>query len=487
MVTVSTPPRFSLVPDRVKTLGPEVVAFAEKVGIPLDGHQRLILEATMGVTKAGGWASPENCVVEPRQNGKSSCLIVRALWGLFEAGEEHVLFSGHMWGAVHEAFLFAADVVKSSDELNERVKIRYSASDLGFTLTETGARLRFVTRSRQASRGAAADCILFDEAGWLNEATHSALVPTLAARSGGGKAWIGYAGTAVDQTRHPDGLVLANIRRRGIGGEDPRLCYLEWSAEVLDEDGNELPPDRVPDAVAADPAVQRAANPAIPERITLEHVAWELSALDRRSFATERLGVGDWPAPDGYDSGPVSLEAWQALWDPRSKIDGPICLGFDIGPNRQSSIAVAGLRDDKLLHVEITDSRLTSGQLVERIVQLVNDHDPWQVVVDPYGAAGAVCDQLEGLGVNVHRVSAAEHAEAVGVLMEEVTEATLRHLGSGELLDAVRGAKLRAMGDAFLFSRRHASVDLSPLVAVTLAGWAARGMPEDAGGVGEIW
>ena len=231
MVTVTAAPRFRLVPDRVKTLGPELVAFAEKVGIPLDEHQRLILDAMMGVNAAGGWASPENCVVEPRQNGKSSCLIVRALWGLFEHGEEHVLYSGHMWGAMHEAFLFAADVVKSSDEPQERdVKIRYSASDLGFTLPETGARLRFVTRSRQASRGAAADCILFDEAGWLAEATHSALVPTLAARSGGGKAWIGYAGTAVDQSRHPDGLVLANIRRRGIGGEDPRLCYLEWSA-----------------------------------------------------------------------------------------------------------------------------------------------------------------------------------------------------------------------------------------------------------------
>lgn len=275
--------------------------------------------------------------------------------------------------------------------------------------------------------------------------------------------------------------MLANIRRRGIRGEDPRLCYLEWSAEVLDEDGNELPPDRVPDAVASDPEVQRAANPAIPSRITLEHVAWELTALDRRSFATERLGVGDWPAADGHDSGPISLEAWEALLDPRSKIDGPVCLAFDIGPNRASSVAIAGLRGDKLLHVEITDFRLTTGQLVERIVQLVNGHDPWQVVVDAYGIAGNVCDQLEEQGVNVHRVTTAEHAEAVGLLMEEVTEATLRHLGSGELLDAVRGAKLRSMGDAFLWSRRHASVDLSPLVACSLAAWAARGMPEDGG------
>jgi hypothetical protein len=64
--------------------------------------------------------------------------------------------------------------------------------------------------------------------------------------------------------------------------------------------------------------------------------------------------------------------------------------------------------------------------------------------------------------------------------MEEVTEETLRHLGSAELLDAVRGAKLRSMGAAHLWSRRNASVDISPLVAATLAVWGARGMPDDA-------
>ena len=43
----------------------------------------------------------------------------------------------------------------------------------------------------------------------------------------------------------------------------------------------------------------------------------------------------------------------------------------------------------------------------------------------------------------MHRVTGGEHAEAVGLFMDEVNEETLRHLGSGELLDAVRGAKLR--------------------------------------------
>jgi hypothetical protein len=46
--------------------------------------------------------------------------------------------------------------------------------------------------------------------------------------------------------------------------------------------------------------------------------------------------------------------------------------------------------------------------------------------------------------------------------MDEVNEETIRHLGSGEIRDAIKGAKLRTMGDANLWSRRTATVDVSP-------------------------
>ena len=69
---------------------------------------------------------------------------------------------------------------------------------------------------------------------------------------------------------------------------------------------------------------------------------------------------------------------------------------------------------------------------LRRIVRLANDRDPWKIIVDAFGVAGQVVAQLEEQGVEVHRVTGGEHAEAVGVLMEEVTEGMLRHLGSGK-------------------------------------------------------
>jgi hypothetical protein len=46
---------------------------------------------------------------------------------------------------------------------------------------------------------------------------------------------------------------------------------------------------------------------------------------------------------------------------------------------------------------------------------------------------------------------------------------TLRHRGRPELDAAVAGAEQRIVSDSWLWSRKNSSVDISPLVAVTLA------------------
>ena len=112
-------------------------------------------------------------------------------------------------------------------------------------------------------------------------------------------------------------------------------------------------------------------------------------------------------------------------------------------------------------------------------MRLTTDRDPWKIIVDAFGVAGQVVTQLEEQGVEVHRVSGGEHAEAVGVLMEEVTEETLRHLGSSELLDAVRGREAAVDGRrlpvvAQARQRRHLAAGRRVARDV-----GARGMPED--------
>ena len=63
-------------------------------------------------------------------------------------------------------------------------------------------------------------------------------------------------------------------------------------------------------------------------------------------------------------------------------------------------------------------------------------------------------------------------AAACGQLADAVTQGTIRHIGQATLVDAIRGAKVRPLGDAWAWGRRVSSVDISPLVAVTNARWA---------------
>ena len=64
-----------------------------------------------------------------------------------------------------------------------------------------------------------------------------------------------------------------------------------------------------------------------------------------------------------------------------------------------------------------------------------------------------------------------EHAQACGSLYDALVGRKVRHLGTPELTAAVDGAKTRVLGEAWAWSRKSSAIDISPLVAVTLALW----------------
>jgi hypothetical protein len=58
------------------------------------------------------------------------------------------------------------------------------------------------------------------------------------------------------------------------------------------------------------------------------------------------------------------------------------------------------------------------------------------------------------------------------VFFDAVDQGTLRHLGTPEMASAIKGAAQRPLGEAWAWSRKNSSVDITPLVASTLAHWA---------------
>ncbi len=443
---------------------------ADRCGLRLDPWQDWVIENSLGVREDGKFTAPEVGVNVARQNGKGVILEVRELVGIFALGEKLITHSSHQQDTSLEGMRRLVEALEEGG-LDSEVKSVRNTNGQEAIIFKSGQRIRFRTRGKGAGRGFSCDCLILDEAMFLAEYAHAALMPSLSAMPNP-QVW--YAGSAVDQEIHEHGIVWARIRERGMSSDDG-LAYFEWSAG-LDK------PEDVP--ARFDEELVARANPALGIRITSEWVATERKSMNPREFAVERLGVGDWPRTDGVLQQVLPIEDWLALVDIASVIVDPVVLAFDVGPDRTASIAAAGRSEGGFWHVEVVDNRNGTAWLVEKVAEYVKRNAPALVVCDAYGPVASLLHQVEEAGVEVVTVTAAEHAQACGRLVDAVAERELRHLGTEELEAAIRGAKPRPLGDAWAWSRKNSSVDISPLVAVTLALSAAMDVP---GGEMRIW
>lgn len=466
-------PRVELAPAYADTYGPEACALMASAGKPLDGWQQDALRLMLAVREDGRWACPEYAELVPRQNGKGAILEARALAGLLLLGEGLIMWSAHEYKTAMEAFRRVTALVRAlgepvSDNLvlvdGLPVKIINTNGEESLERLDTGARVKFVARSKGSGRGFSADCNVIDEAFAYTHEQHAALLPTLSARP---NAQIVY--TSSPPLTSDTGEVLFGLRRRASTGEAEGLGYRDWGAagdlahlEALDLD---------------DQALWAAANPALGVRISLETLARLRRSLAPVDFAREVLGV--WPPEPATGAGALDPARWAALADLTSQPVGRVALAVDTTPDRAwTAIAVAGRRADGLRHIEVIEHRPGTSWVVPRVLQLVQRWDPCAVVIDAAGPAGAFIAALgeaqatSGLTIEVVTPSSREVAQAAGALYDAVMDAQdLRHLDQDVLNAAVAGAQRRPLGEAWTWGRRGTAVDISPLVAVTLAAW----------------
>lgn len=431
-------------------------------GLQLDPWQALVLEHGLAEQPDGRWAAPTVGVCVPRQNGKGAILEARELAGLFLLGERLVIHSAHEFATSREALTRLEERIEDTPEFSRRVKtIKHAHGDEGVYLTN-GQRVQFRTRTGGGGRGFSADCVILDEAMILPEKALGALRPTLSAMPNP-QVW--YTGSAVDQLVHEHGVVFTRVRERGLRG-DPRIAWFEWAAGGLDQPDLGL----LPQGFIDDPDRWVEANPALGVRINEDAIRDEIGDMDPRTFAVERLGVGDWPDTSVDGSAVFDLTRWRALVDAESVVVGRLVFAFDVTPDRSAaSICAAGVRGDGLIHVEVVDSHPGTGWVAPRLAELRRRNRPAAVVCDGASPAASLAAGING----TLEVGAPEYVRACGVIFDLVAEAGVRHLGQPELEAAIRGAARRPLTDAWAWSRKSSTIDITPLVAATLAVWRA--------------
>lgn len=473
-------PRVELHPPYELTYGPAAVKLSERAGQMMDPWQADGLDVMLGLRDDHKWSSFEFAEWVSRQNGKGGIGEARVLVGFVgPVGERLILWSAHEYKTAMEAFrrigwlLYNLGVRQGSNLIVIPDEVLGTAADIpikvintngeeSYERLDTGQRVRFVARTAGSGRGFSGDCNIIDEAFAYMFTHQSALMPTLSARP---NPQIVYLSSP--PLTGVGGEVMFQLRRRALAGGDDSLGYRDWGGagdlsnlDVVDLDDRRL---------------WAAANPALGIRITEETIERERRSMSPVDFARERLGI--WPADLTEGFGVIGEQAWRDACDPTSQLDGAPAFAVDVAPDRsRATIAAAGRRADGLTHVEVIEPRAGTGWVIPRLVQLRDRWKPCAIVVDPGSPAGSLIADAEAAGLDLVRTGARDVAQAYGMFVDGLCDAdeaarVVRHLGQPELDAAVAGAVRRPVGDGHAWDRRHATVDLTPLVAATNAMW----------------
>jgi hypothetical protein len=246
--------------------------------------------------------------------------------------------------------------------------------------------------------------------------------------------------------------VVDDGRARVEGDDRSGVAYFEWSA------GDDDDPD--------DPATWWGCMPALGVTVTEDVIRADHDALPPDEFARAYLNRR---AAAGRPV--IDPAAWQACRLPTSQVRGVPCFAVDVTPDRSTaSIGVAGWAGGRRVHVEVVDHRPGTEWVAARCRELYDRWAPLPVICDPASPAGSLLIDLAAAGVKTETVGTRDYAQACGQFYDAVGAAQLVHLDQPVLNLAVAAGRRRVVADAWCWARRSGG-DISPLVAVTLAGW----------------
>lgn len=497
-----SPPRFLTVPprdgSRLRAVETQVAA---KLGRTLDPAQRVAVDAITSARADGRPATLEAALICPRQNLKTYCLQLVALEALLRpvGGARLAVWSAHEVSTAEETFDLFAELAESEDHrgrplypwfARQVLSISHSTGRQSITFgvrLPSGRierrRLKFRARVKTGGRGLAADLVVLDEAFALQPEHMGSLIPTLSTRPLAQVLYGSSAPLAASGT-------LRSLMERGRAGGKRAPAYAEWSvpgslAEPGCVEGADCrhAPD-TPGCTLDDETLWPTANPAAAYgRITMEYLRNERMALPAEEWARERYGWGDDPA-NGMTLTP---ETWKGCADRASKPQPrPAGIGLDTSKGLRSAVVVVcGVRPDGRRHVEVLRTDAGIEWLAAFLRPLAAKLRSPVRVLGGSSTAQAVIPALAKLHVPVEETSAADYAAACGLLVKDVTDDKLRHLGDPILqraVDVVATVKV-SDGGAFRWSPEKSGGDITALVAATLARWQLEHAPGAASSV----
>lgn len=438
-------------PEGIASTGyPSVQAKCRDMGIVHDDWQQGLGRLILGKRADGKYAATVGGIVMsiPRQVGKTFTVgsIIFALCILFP--RLTVLWTAHHTRTSDETFqsMYALSLRK---KVAPHIAARRRANGQQEIRFRNGSRIMFGAREQGFGRGfAEVDIEVFDEAQILNASALEDMVAATNQAKHPAGALLFFMGTP-PRPKDP-GEAFRGKRAKALSGKSKDMVYVELSAD--------------PDADGDDRKQWAKANPSYPTRTPLESMQrLRENVGSDESFLREGLGI--W---DETQTGPVALENWPNLADPKAERGTSQAFGVATAPDGSwTAIAVAWKRPDGLAQLMLADYKPGSAWVAARAEEIRTAWTGSTFTVDT--ASRALID-------DANKPSEAEQAQAHVELDVAVQSAIVRHGNQPAMNVAAKEARWKPFGTTRVLNRKG-TADISPLVAGALALHALNNAP----------
>lgn len=430
---------------------------AERLGKPLMPWQRLVADVMGEFDERGRPAYRDIVVTIPRQSGKTTlALAVQVQRAVGWLEPQQIAYTAQDGGSARRKLKDEQMPLLERHKKTLGIERFLRANDNTGIVFRNGSRIIVLSSSAEAGHGLTLDLGIKDEY-WQDEDDRrdQAMSPAMITRPAAQMLTISTVGKHDGPT--PFNTLIARGRAAVESDQRHGIAYFEWSAD--------------PDADPDDPLTWYSCMPALASgHVELEAVRHERETRTDENFRRAYLNI----IPTTLDNSPIPPQVWGAACDPNSAAARILCIAVDVAyGGGRSSVAVIGERSDGHLHAVVTKNAPDTNWLLDEVQALRKDTGV-PVVMDTAGHVSFVAQQFQAANIEPSLIGAREMTAACASLVDTLKRRHVFHIDQAELNSAVAGASKRGLGDAWAWSRKSSSVDISPLVAVTLAAWGAQ-------------
>lgn len=450
----SQEPSVRVCPEYLQSDGMDAAKILSIGGLILDPWQSDILDDWMARTPSGKWMCKTCAGSVPRQNGKTALISGRTESGMVLFNEQ-VIYTAHLQKTATETFEEMASFFDTK-ALRKYLKDIKTALGREQIILKSGARVKFLARTRNGGRGQHGDLLIFDEAQELDSDAQASFIPAISASLNPQTI---YVGTPPDP--NAEGTVFRGIRDKAIKGETKTTAWFEYSVKEI---GDVTKRER-----------WAQTNPALGRRILLSTVEGECEQMDPDTFARERLG---WWTPVAVQKIEYAIpeKTWDSCASEALKPEGKTAYGVKFSPDG-SEVALCGAVEDAdgIIRISLIDRRPT-GQGTQWLADWLNERSTKAccVVIDGRNGVDVLIDKISHIWRfkdSIIRPSVKDIIASVSMLTDALNEHKLTWYSKQiDLRDSAVTSTKRPISGGWGFGGDNSI----PIEACSLAMWGVK-------------